>query len=193
MSIEFERKFRASEQIHAALRQMFPGEEVLLEMQTTYYDTPAGDLSRRHYTLRRRLENGRSVCALKAPAGDLGRGEWEVDCEDIREAIPELCKLSGLEALALFSRAGLIPVCGARFTRIAKVLHLGQTVAELALDRGVLIGGDKEVPLWEVEVELKEGNREDVDAFCLQIAQLLGLVPEERSKFRRALALYRGE
>ena len=193
MGIEYELKFRATKQQQAAIRQAFPGETQTISMETTYYDTPTGQLSARWYTLRRRLENGVSVCTLKAPAGDLGRGEWEVSCNSIEGSLLELCKLSRKPELLVLTAEGLIPVCGARFTRIAQALTLGDTTAELALDEGVLMGGGKEIPLCEVEIELKSGSRETVLAFAKQLQQDYGLVAEHGSKFRRALALYKGE
>ena len=61
--------------------------------------------------------------------------------------------------------------------------------AELALDRGVLTGGGRELPLCEAEAELKEGSREALVAFGLLLERSFGLVPERLSKFRRALEL----
>ena len=192
MGIEYELKFKATPQQQELVRQMFDVPEQLFSMETTYYDTPSGALSARHYTLRRRMENHRSVCTLKAPA-DLGRGEWECDCADIWEAIPVLCQLGAPADLEALVKEGLIEVCGARFTRIAKTVQLPEATAELALDSGVLLGGGKELPLCEIEVELKEGKPEAVAAFAAQLALGVGLATEKRSKFRRALALYRGE
>ena len=62
---------------------------------------------------------------------------------------------------------------------------------------GVLLLADKrisrELPLLEVEVELKAGSDERAVAFAGQLAEKYGLVPEKRSKYRRALGLARGE
>ena len=66
-------------------------------------------------------------------------------------------------------------------------------VVEIALDRGVLLGGGREVPLCEVEVELKAGQPEAAVAFAENLAEEFGLRPERKSKFRRALALAEGE
>ena len=194
MGIEFELKFRATPEKLAAIRAAVAGEETCIRMQTTYYDTPTGALAQRKYTLRRRMENENSVCTLKFPAGELGRGEIEINCQDIEDAIPELCKLSQLEDLPSLTAGGVVPVCGAKFTRIAKTLALpeGGTV-ELALDEGILTGSGQEQPLCEVEVELKSGTREAASAYALALAVTFGLEKEPRSKFRRALALAKGE
>lgn len=192
MGMEFELKYRATPQTLEALSKEMPGEDRHFTMQTTYYDTPTGQLSARHYTLRQRLENETAVCTLKAPAADGARGEWETVCGSIASAIPELCKLGAPKELSELVAEGLVPVCGARFCRIAKTLELPDCVVELALDQGVLTGGGKELPLCEVEVELKSGIREVCVAFAGKMAELYELEPEETSKFRRALELYRG-
>ena len=192
MGIEYERKFRASESLLDEIRKAFPQEEQRFNMETTYYDTPDKALSSRYYTLRRRMENDRSVCALKAPVSEHARGEWEVLCDDIELAILELCKLGAPKNLILLTRNGIQPICGAKFTRIAKTIVLDDGVVELALDQGILFGGDKEEVLCEVEVELKEGSPDLCDVFSRELAERFGLQREKHSKFRRALALYEG-
>ena len=93
MATEFELKYAATSTQLSKIRAAVPGEYTAITMETTYYDTPGRDLSARKWTLRRRLENGVSVCTLKTPAGALGRNEWEVEQDSIQTAIPELCKL----------------------------------------------------------------------------------------------------
>jgi len=193
MNVEFELKFSATPQILAALRQRFSGEEAVISMETTYYDTPRGDFSARKITLRRRLENGICVCTLKTPGDKLAREEYELRCDHIVAAAPELCKLAELPELAAAAGNGLISVCGARFTRIAKLLTYPDFSAELALDSGILLGGGRELPLCEVELELKSGSGEALCAFAEQLAKEFSLKEESRSKFRRALDLARGD
>lgn len=193
MGIEFELKYGATPEVLAQIDRFAEGEQTVYQMQTTYYDTPDGKLSAVFYTLRCRMENETAVCTLKAPVEGKGRGEWELNCEDIAAAIPELCKLGAPDDLMSMTAEGVIPICGARFTRIAKTLLLPDCTVELALDQGVLIGGGKEIPLCEVEVELKSGEPAYCEAYARQLAMLFGLKPEKKSKFRRALALYKGE
>ena len=193
MGIEFELKYCATEQAQAQLQATIPGEEQHYEMETTYYDTPEGSLSARFYTLRRRRENDVYVCTLKFPTDGDGRGEIELECDSIEKALPELCKLSGLKDLAALTAPGLVAICGAKFHRIAKTFVFNGTTMELALDRGVLMGGEKEIPLCEVELELKEGNPEHVRIYGAGLMAAFGLEVEKRSKFRRALSLAKGD
>ena len=64
MGREFELKYAATEAELALLRSRYP-QLTPIAMETTYYDTPAGTLGKLHWTLRRRMENGKSVCTLK--------------------------------------------------------------------------------------------------------------------------------
>jgi inorganic triphosphatase YgiF len=193
MGLEYERKFRADketlEKIDASLKES----PYLLQMETTYYDTPGGALSQRKITLRRRLENGISVCTLKTPTGTAARGEFQVECDSITNAIPILCKLSGLSELLSLTAAGVVPVCGAKFTRTARKVSFGDSLLEIALDQGILMGGGKEQSLFEVEVELLSGKEQDADLYAALLSQRFSLQEEPKSKFRRALSLARGE
>lgn len=193
MGLEYEKKFRADENILKEMDEALKEPPYILQMETTYYDTPKGDLGRRKITLRRRLENGVSVCTLKTPTGTAARGEFQVECNSITDAIPILCKLSNLEALLFLTAEGVMPVCGAKFTRTARKISFGDSLLEVALDSGILIGGGKAQPLFEVEVELLSGEMRDADMYASLLARKFSLQEEHKSKFRRALSLARGE
>ena len=192
MGIEFELKYRATPAQQQALLERFGGQGRTISMETTYYDTPDRYLSARHITLRRRMENGVSVCTVKTPADSGARGEWDCLCQDIGAAIPKLCKAGAPEYLLLLTMTTLEPTCGARFTRQAIDIETPAFSAELAIDSGVLLGGGKEEPLCEVELELKSGDRDAMIAYMEYLALRHGLVPEPHSKFRRAKALAEG-
>ena len=188
MGREFELKFRSDAGTIAAIKEKF-GDFTTISMETTYYDTMDLKLSMHHWTLRRRMENGVSVCTFKRPHEKGGRGEWEVEADSITEGIMKLCQNGADWELMRCTAGGLMQVCGARFTRLAATLEVPGAVVELALDEGVLLSRGKELPFAEVEVELKDGTDEAAVAFAKALAEEFGLVPEEKSKFARAMAL----
>lgn len=188
MGREFELKFRATAAQFAALKADYPHLQPI-EMETTYFDTPYRRLAPLRWTLRRRMENGKSVCTLKTPGENGGRGEWEVESASMMGAIPKLCQLGAPMDLMIHTVSGIIPVCGAKFTRLAGILECDGCTVELALDEGVLLGSSQELPILEVEVECKEGSEEAAARFAAQLANKYGLEPEEKSKYARALAL----
>lgn len=188
MGREFELKFRSDADRIAEIKEKY-GNFTTISMETNYYDTRDRKLSARHCTLRRRMENGTCVCTFKAPHEDGSRKEWEAEAGTIQEGIVELCRAGADGSLMQLTAEGLVEVCGARFTRLAKPLEIPGAKVELALDQGVLLGNGKELPFAEVEVELKEGTDEAAVDFAQALAEEFGLIPEEKSKFARAMAL----
>ena len=192
MAIEFEMKYRATPDIQEAVKTAVSGDIATYRMESTYYDTPAGDLSQMRCTLRRRFENEKTVYTLKMPATQ-GRAEFEVEADDLGPALEELCKLSRFPKPELLETRKLIAVCGAAFTRTAITTEAEGCAVEIALDSGVLTGGGKAVPLCEIEVELKSGSMEAAAAYADQLAKAYHLTPEHQSKFRRAYLLAGGK
>ena len=188
MGREFELKYRTDSDTLDQISSRF-GPFDTISMETDYYDTPEGALHERHWMLRKRLENGAAVCTLKTPLPDGSRGEWEVSAPSIDEALPLLLAAGCPGELEELARSGLLLWCGARFTRLARKVHASDSVLELALDRGIFLGGGKEQPFAELEVELKEGTEADCQAFAQALAGEYGLVPEKKGKAQRAFAL----
>ncbi len=191
MGLELEWKFAATEAALAQVQSETPGDWRRIGMESLYYDTPDRAFSARRWTLRLRRENGEAVVCLKTPAADgRGRGEWEVRAESPVEAVPRLLAAGAPAELAdLLDGRPPEVVCGARFTRRALTVALPGAEAELALDQGVLLAGEREAPLCELEVEHKSGDSAASETYAAALAARLGLVPEPRSKFQRALAL----
>lgn len=192
MGREFELKYAATDAVLSALAAKFgPGREI--RMESTYFDTPDGALAAARMTLRLRRENDETVCTVKTPLPDGSRGEWECPAPDIENGIHALLELGAPPMLKEMAQAGVSPVCGARFTRQAIQLPTADGMAELALDKGILSGGGREIPLCEVEIELKSGSEEAAYALATQLARAYDLQPEPNSKFRRAQLLTQGE
>ena len=188
MGREFELKFRTDAEVFEKIQMKYQ-DFTKISMETTYYDTFDLKLAFHHWTLRRRMENGVSVCTFKRPHKDGGRGEWEVEADSIMEGVMKLCQAGADWELMRITAGGLMETCGARFTRLAKQIEVPGGKVELALDQGVLIGKGKELPFWEVEVELKEGADEVAADFAKALAEEFRLTAEPRSKFVRAMAL----
>lgn len=192
MGVEFELKFAATPAQQEAIRQQYLPSYQQYRMQTTYYDTPSKALSQRQITLRCRMENEEAVCTVKTPLTGYGRGEWDCRCDDICKAVPLLVEAGAPRELTDLTAEGLVPVCGARFTRHAGVIDFAGATLEIALDVGILTGGGREQPLCEVEVELKSGEPEAAIAFGMELQRMFALEPQKKSKFRRALELAQG-
>lgn len=193
MATEFELKYRCTPEDHSAIREAFPGNWTETPMATTYYDTQEGALSHLRWTLRHRKEGSSDVCTLKTPAPDGARWEWELNCPNIHDAIAHFAAVSGHSELKDLTAKGLVTACGARFTRLSKLLELEGCTAELALDAGVLLAGNRECLLCEAELELKSGSEAALTTFAEDFRQRFHLTIEPKSKFARAKALAQEE
>ena len=128
-------------------------------MQTTYYDTEDGALEKNRWMLRLRTENDRSVVTMKTPGTGHTRGEWECESAYLDEALPKLAALGAPDEIRALQADALLPVCGAKFTRITAELTLdGGTRCAVCGDVGELTGGGKKQLLCELELELTEGE-----------------------------------
>lgn len=190
MGTEFELKFAAKDA--AVLEDILkfmgrPAEKI--QMATTYYDTSAGALSRRKWTLRLRKENDASVVTFKTAGDGKTRGEWEYEAETLEGSAEKLILLGAPEELADILASGVQPVCGAEFLRRAIRLETDGAALEVALDFGRLFRGNRELPICEVEVELKSGEEAAVREFAGELAERFGLKEEAKSKFVRAVSL----
>ena len=62
-------------------------------------------------------------------------------------------------------------------------------MVEVCRDQGRIQAGDKEAPIDEWELELKEGPEEEFDTLRRELEKGLGLKGWEKSKFARAMEL----
>ena len=185
MGRELELKYRASQEQMAAIRRHYTGFHQIT-METTYFDTPERIMSARRETLRRRFENGTAIYALKTHLSAGSHGEWETEAASLEDAM-EILRSFGAPNLP--ETELLVPICGAAFTRSCLLLEVEGGKVELALDEGILTGSGKELPLREVELELKEGEDSALLNFGPKFAAEYGLTVEPLSKFARAKSL----
>lgn len=73
--------------------------------------------------------------------------------------------------------------------RTTYMLDLDGAVAELAVDNGKIIAGKRKDDIDEIEIELVEGEVGALLNFAAQLAELVPVFTEKRSKFARGLAL----
>jgi inorganic triphosphatase YgiF len=165
------------------------------DQRNTYFDTADGRLRAARYGLRVRDLGARRIATLKGEArvadGVYEREEWEVVIGD--DDRPESWPPSEVRerTLALLTGAPLIPILTIHTMRrhIYASRH-GDNVAELSLDEGVISAGGREEHLRELEIELLgEATRADLDELVALAQQRYPLIPEERSKLARGLAL----
>lgn len=199
--MEIEAKFRAPEQVFAALRglgQLGPfalRREPQLEIQrNVYYDTADARLRAAPYGLRIRHIGPRQIATLKGPArfddGLYTREEWELDVQGDDPAAWPAGELRD-RVLAAIGAAPLLPTVEIHTEREHIYAALaGRELAELSLDASTLLAGDLRDSLRELEVELLPGaDRGAFDQLVALLREHFPLTPEPQSKLARAMLL----
>lgn len=165
------------------------------QQHNTYFDTADGTLRRQRYGLRVRDLGTRRVATLKGEThfhdGVHEREEWEADigAEDAPAAWPPSEVRE--RALALGAGMPLLPLLTIQTQRQhIYASYDQQRVAEISLDQGVISAGERQESFRELEVELlSSGTRAHFDTLVALLRQQFALIPEERSKLARGLAL----
>lgn len=161
---------------------------------STYFDTPDQVLAGHGAALRVRSVGRRWIQTLKTGGSSAGGAsirnefEWPVpgaalDLVVLRESplatlIPEL------------DLATLKPVFTTDFVRRAQQLRFPDgTLAELAIDQGAILAGNRSVPISEIEIELKDGDVQPLFGLAKELVTDLPLTVGFESKAARGFAL----
>ncbi|MBC8163820.1 MAG: CYTH domain-containing protein [Roseiflexaceae bacterium] len=197
--MEIEAKFVAAPAVFDALRRLpalGPFQLIAqadLEVQRNiYYDTADGRMRATKHGLRVRQIGARQIATLKSAAtltdGIASRGEWE---QDVPGNDPQAWPEGELRSrvLALIGETPLLPILEMETQRQhIYALRDAARVAEISLDEGVFVVGQRREPFQELEVELLEdGQRTNFDALIALLRAQFPLSPEPRSKLERGL------
>lgn len=162
------------------------GEKRRLEMATEYLDTEDSLASSLGITLRRRLEDGKSIFYAKQSRKRSGalseRGEWSVKTDDFSSAMELLSKV-GAPCDAFIGKE-LLTVARVSFVRYEATVNIGALSFILSYDEGSF--NDK-TPFSELELELLDGELAELLFIGDKIKRDLDLTDEPRSKYARAL------
>lgn len=199
MAVEIELKLTLS----PATARAFPQHPLLADAATarqhllnTYYDTPDLALKSQRVALRLRKKGWQWLLTVKSAepaAGGLARrNEWErpetpgnwdfshVDADDLRARLEAATPL-------------LEPIFTTDFRRRTWIVDHGASHIEIALDRGFIASQGRRTPICEVELELLDGQPEDLFALTRDLQASLALRPSPMSKAERGYALFAAE
>ena len=163
------------------------------QIKTDYYDTPALNLAKHGVALRIRQQGDKFYQTLKT-AGEAKQGlhqrqEWE---HEIKNSTIDLNLLPEqyAESLKAFIDK-LQPIFTTEFKRTAWILKVGQqTEVELVLDQGLIKAANHQQAISEVEIELKQGDQQDLLAVAAELQTELVVEPFDESKAERGYKLY---
>jgi len=199
MSIEIELKLQLSPKTakklasHPLLAKITPQKIRLLN---TYFDTPKLELHSRRIAVRFRNKGWQWLLTVKsaepASGGLAMRSEWET------EATPGQFDFSHVDADELrefleSSSGELEPIFTTDFRRQIWQVPFGESLIELALDRGSIESRGNSTPICEIELELLSGKVEDIFGLTRKLQEELDLHPAIASKAERGYKLYLNE
>jgi inorganic triphosphatase YgiF len=161
----------------------------------TYFDTPDRRLTSLGYSLRVRDLGRRRIGALKrslsSHAGIHTREEWEIELGPGDHPRDWPASPARARALALLGDAALAPLVRILTKRqYMYAIRDAAVIAELSLDEGTILAGERSQSFLELEVELLDGQpRAELDALVRELRARYPLTPEHRGKKSRGLAL----
>lgn len=165
------------------------------DYETTYYDTQDNRLNQHGFIFRIRKGLGQYTATVKDSGSHQGglhvRKEWNIALEDDRPSVQPFLELSIGQILGeVIGEEPLRPLFQTCFQRTAIDLTTDDgTIIEFAADLGYIVSGEKREPLCEIELELKKGRRESLLKLGAALADTFPLVPEDKSKYARGMAL----
>ncbi|MDR1969328.1 MAG: CHAD domain-containing protein [Burkholderiaceae bacterium] len=162
----------------------------------TYYDTPDLALHQRRIALRFRRKGTDWLLTVKsaepASGGLAVRNEWEA------QTTPGQFDFTHVDAPELknfleLATTRLKPIFTTDFRRQIWQVPFGESLIELALDRGHIASGGHRERLCEIELELLDGRITDIFGLTRSLQKHLQLYPAIASKAERGYRLFRDE
>ena len=184
-----------------------PDSLTVKELTNVYYDTDDLILEKHKAVFRIRSDNDDLFVATVKIGKTVTEGlhqrlEWNVEQEDGQVDIPYFRKMAESDGdpdqvltdlLDKIEDKELIAICSTRFERTT--IHLGyeDTLIELAVDIGFFNVGKQEEAFSEVEIELIEGDTRALLDFGDEIARIVSVIPENKSKYGQCIdMIHRG-
>ncbi|MBA2816354.1 CYTH domain-containing protein [Candidatus Pantoea persica] len=201
MTIETELKFIATPDAASKLAQTltaFPHQhQAARALSNTYFETDDNQLRRWDMGLRIRGVDGHYEMTLKTARKTLGglhqRAEYNIDLTEAKldiARLPDEVWPQGTDVAALQQR--LQPLFSTHFQRETWLVQVGESKVEVVFDRGAVATETLSEDLFEVELELKSGQRSDMMTFAAQLIAMGGLRLGSLSKAARGYQLAQG-
>ena len=167
-----------------------------ISMKAVYYDDENLTLTSKKIGYRIRKENDSFVATVKWTQKQDDRGlsvrhEYNIDISD-EKADPSIFKnvIHDPDTISALCSIDPVPLFITEFNREIINVAFGSSIIETAFDEGVITNGkDRQIPICELESELKEGNEADLTAFGELLADAFSLAPLSDSKLKRGLSL----
>ena len=183
---------------HPVLAARCVGSWQTRELLNRYYDTADFALAKAQVALRIRRDGEILIQTLKSKgssvAGLSERNEWDWTLKSNRLVLSHLNDSCWPESLAELDKKQLKAVFSTDFKRQFAELRWQrdgvETVVEVALDQGLVVAGQQQEAICEVELELRAGDPAALLELALELAADVALMPCDISKAERGYRLF---
>ncbi len=168
------------------------------QLISRYFDTADLALWQQGLTMRVREADGRTIQTLKTVGEQIGdlqhRHEWDQAVNQTLPNIEQFTDPNLIEKLKnIIGQNDLLELFQTDFQRTLWNINMAdpdQTQIELVLDQGVVKTALQQAPLHEIELELKQGDCQQLYQLAKLLKQTIPLSVETRSKAERGYLLY---
>ena len=187
---ELELKFQLGAGALEALRaEPFPLEKSqTAQLHAIYFDTPGHALRDGGFSLRVRRKGDTYIQTLKhrAAGGLFERDEWE---SEVAGPDLDLTALAGTPVLALVGEAPLAACFTVEVERRVHIWSHGRTRVEVSFDTGLIVAGERQEPVAEMELELMSGRPQALFSLARDLQAKASLTLSFESKAQRGYRL----
>ncbi|TLY47781.1 MAG: CYTH domain-containing protein [Gammaproteobacteria bacterium] len=166
------------------------------QLVSRYFDTSDLALWQQGFSMRVREAAGRTIQTLKTAGKQIGdlhhRHEWD---QPVTQNIPNIDQFTDPKLIAklqaIIGSKPLLELFHTDFQRSSWNLNTKNgTQIELVLDQGLVKTADKQAVLHEIELEIKQGDSQELYKIAELLKQTIPLSVETRSKAERGYLLY---
>ena len=162
------------------------------QLVSVYFDTDRLKLAHHGATLRVRRVGRQHVQTIKTGNGLFERGEWEAPVASDHPDLKAARRTPIKSLLTKKAREQLHAVFETRVRRRTYLLRTKAADIALAIDRGEIDTGKSKLPLYEMELELKRGDRAELFELARTLARLTSAELAVKSKSERGYELIEG-
>ncbi len=167
------------------------------ELFNQYIDTADYALTAAKVALRVRKDGDQYIQTLKAKGHSIGgfseRDEFDWLIETPQLDISLLDNEHWPKSLSQLDKLKLVPIFSTDFTRNYALFtwqkEKDQAEIEVAIDEGLVKANQKQEPINELELELRNGSASVMLDFAIELAKLFPLIPSDTSKAERGYRL----
>ena len=182
------------EKIYTWLKSIAMDDLQSIEMKAIYYDTEDGFFNKHRIAYRVRRENKSIVATYKS--GNVNKnGIFErVEINKVAKSVePDITVFADealiWEVVKKVQNVDLKPIVVTDFTRKCAVIKWQNSQIEVALDQGIVWGKNNKSPICELELELKDGNENDLLNLKEKLMQRFAIENSVISKYKKGLIL----